>query len=155
MREEGIVVESCGDRARIRVERSSACGRCSARALCHPFGETYNMMEVANTVGACKGQRVVVAVEPDRLVKNSLVVYGIPLAALIAGATLGAQIASTSGGGDTTDIGAIIGAAISLGLALVAVHAVDRAASRKVGSLPRIVGVLREQAAEVGGDGAH
>ena len=155
MREEGVVVESCGDRARIRVERGSACGHCSARALCRPFGETYNVMEVANPAGASKGQRVVVAVEPDRLVKNSLVVYGIPMAALIAGAALGAHIARAWVREEATDVGAIAGAAILLGLALAAVRALDRVASRKVENLPKIVGVLREQTAEVGGDGPH
>jgi sigma-E factor negative regulatory protein RseC len=155
MREEGVVVESCGDRARIRVEQSSACGHCSARALCRPFGETYNVMEVANPAGASKGQRVVVAVEPDRLVKNSLVVYGIPMTALIAGAALGARVARAWVGEEATDVGAIAGAAILLGLALAAVRALDRAASRKVENLPKIVEVLGEQTAEVGGDGAH
>jgi sigma-E factor negative regulatory protein RseC len=112
-------------------------------------------MEVANPAGASKGQRVVVAVEPDRLVKNSLVVYGIPMAALIAGAALGAQIARAWVRVEATDVGAIAGAAILLGLALAAVRALDRVASRKVENLPKIVGVLREQTAEVGGDGPH
>ncbi len=155
MREEGIVVESCGDRAKIKVERSSACGHCSARSLCRPFGETHNLMEVANPAAASEGQRVVVAVEPARLMKNSLVVYGIPMVALIAGAALGAQISRIRVGEDATDIGAIAGAATFLGLALIAVRLFDRAASRKVENLPRIVEVLREQTTEVGGNGPH
>ena len=155
MREEGVVVESSGDRARISVERSSACKKCSAKALCRPFGETHNVMEVANPAGAAKGQRVVVAVEPDRLVKNSLVVYGIPIAALIAGAALGSQIARGARGDEAADVGAIAGAAVFLGLAVILMRALDRIAGRKVESLPRIVEVVREHEAGVGGVGAY
>lgn len=155
MREDGVVVESCGGRARIRVERSSACKHCSAKALCRPFGETHNVMEVANPAGASKGQRVVVVVEPARLVKNSLVVYGIPMVALVAGATVGAHISRVWVREDAADIGAIAGAAMFLGLALILIRALDRVAGRKVDSLPRIVEVVREQATEVGGDDAR
>ena len=155
MREEGIVVESCGDRARIRVERSSECKHCSARAMCRPFGENYNVMEVANPAGASKGQRVVVAVDPARLVKNSLVVYGIPLTAFITGAAVGASIGRVWAREGAGDVGAIVGGAIFLGLALIVMRALDRAASRNVESLPRIIEVVEEQAAEVGGDGAR
>ena len=142
MREEGVVVEACGDRARIRVERSSACNHCSARTLCRPFGEAYNVMEVANPAAATKGQRVVVAVEPARLMKNSLVVYGIPIVALIAGASLGGYVWRLR---DETDVGALIGAAVFLGLALVVMRVLDRVAARKVENLPRIIEVLEEQ----------
>ena len=155
MREEGVVVESRGDRARIRVERSSACKNCSAKVLCRPFGETHNVMEVANPEGAAKGQHVVVAVEPARLVKSSLLVYGIPIAALIAGAAVGSQIARAAPGDEAADVGAIAGAAVFLGLAVILMRALDRIAGRKVESLPRIVEVVREHEAGVGGVGAY
>jgi sigma-E factor negative regulatory protein RseC len=155
VREEGIVLECCGDRAKIKVERSSACGHCSARALCHPFGEMHGLMEVANPVRASEGQRVVVVLEPTRLVKNSLVVYGIPLAALIAGAAVGAQIPRLWVGDDATDIGAIAGAATFLGLALIIIRAIDRGAAKKVETLPTIVAIAEQQAREVGADGAR
>jgi sigma-E factor negative regulatory protein RseC len=112
-------------------------------------------MEVANPAGASKGQRVVVAVEPDRLVKSSLLVYGIPIAALIAGAALGSQIARAAPGDEAADVGAIAGAAVFLGLALILMRALDRIVGRKVDSLPRIVEVVREDEVEIGGDGAY
>jgi sigma-E factor negative regulatory protein RseC len=112
-------------------------------------------MEVANTLGASAGQRVVVTVDPARLVKNSLVVYGIPLAALIAGAALGAQISQVWVGQDATEIGAIAGAAILLGLALIVMRAIDRTAAKKVEPLPTIVEIVEQQPAEAGRDGAR
>ncbi len=142
VREEGIVVESCGDRARIRVERGSACKHCSARALCRPFGETFSRLEAANLIGAAQGQRVIVAIEPTRLVKNSLLLYGIPVAALIVGAISGSYIGRVWIEGNGTDIGAIIGAGLFLVLALVVTHALDRIAARNVESLPKIVEVV-------------
>lgn len=142
MHEEGTVVESHGDRARIQVERGSACKHCSAKALCRPFGETSSLLEVANPVGAAQGQRVVVAIEPARLVKNSLLLYGMPAAALVAGAISGSYLAGILFEKDRADVFAIIGAVILLGLALVVTRVLDRAAARKVEGLPRIVAIL-------------
>ena len=142
MREEGTVVESYGDRAKIRVERSSACRHCSARALCRPFGETSNVMTVGNPPGASVGQRVVVAIEPVRLVKSSLMVYGIPVAAFIIGAAVGGHIGRVRAGDVGTDIGAIVGAAMLLALALMGVRVLDRTAARDVEGLPQIVEIL-------------
>ena len=144
MREEGIVVESHGDRATVRVERSAACKHCSARALCRPFGDTANIMTVANTCGASAGQRVAVAIEPERLVKNSLVLYGIPLLAVIAGAGAGAYIGRALIGTAAMDIGAILGAGACLAMALIVIYMVDRTAARNAASLPRIVEILEE-----------
>jgi len=142
VQEEGTVVESHGDRAKIRVERGSVCKHCSAKALCRPFGETFSLLEVANPVGAGQGQRVVVAIEPARLVKNSLLLYGMPAAALVVGAISGSYLAGILFGKDRADVFAIIGAVILLGLALVVTRVLDRAAARKVESLPRIVAIL-------------
>ena len=145
MREEGVVVESYGDRAKIRVERTSACKHCSARELCRPFGETSNMMEVANPQRASAGQHVVVAIEPAQLVKNSLVVYGVPMVALIAGAAVGAYLGRVWAEEKGTDVGAIIGAAVFLGLAAIVMRVLDRAAARKVQSLPQVIEILEEK----------
>ena len=142
MREEGIVVESHGDRAKIRVERGSACKHCSAKALCRPFGETFSVLEVANSVGAAPGQRVAVTIEPARLVKNSILLYGIPAVALIVGAISGSYVWGVWTEGNGTDIGAMIGAAVFLGLALIVTHVLDRIAARKPESLPVIVEIV-------------
>ena len=144
MREKGIVVESCGDRARIRVERGSTCRHCSAKALCRPFGETFSLLEVADPIGTAQGQRVIVAIEPARLVKNSVVLYGMPAAALVVGAISGTYIGRVLFEKDVSDAGAIIGAAIFLGLALVATRLLDRAAARRVEIMPTVVEILEE-----------
>jgi sigma-E factor negative regulatory protein RseC len=142
VREEGIVVQSHGDRATVRVERSAACRHCSARALCRPFGDTANIMTVANTGGASPGQRVAVAIEPERLVKNSLVLYGIPLLAVVAGAVAGAYIGRAWIGTAAMDIGAILGAVACLAMAVIVIYILDRTASKGVESLPQIIEIL-------------
>jgi sigma-E factor negative regulatory protein RseC len=142
VREEGIVVESHGDRATIAVERGSACKHCSAKALCRPFGETSNRIEVANPIGAEQGQRVVVAIEPTRLVRNAVVLYGVPLVALIIGAALGSHVARVLLGDNAADIGAIVGAAVFLAAALIALRVLDRRAAGRLDRLPRIVETL-------------
>jgi sigma-E factor negative regulatory protein RseC len=111
-------------------------------ALCRPFGETFSRLEAANLIGAAQGQRVIVAIEPTRLVKNSLLLYGIPVAALIVGAISGSYIGRVWIEGNGADIGAIIGAGLFLVLAFVVTHALDRTAARNVESLPKIVEIV-------------
>jgi len=144
VREEGVVVESHGDRATVRVEVSAACAHCSARALCRPFGDTANVMTVANTCGASAGQRVAVAIEPVRLVKNSLLLYGVPFLAVVAGAVAGAYIGRVWMGTGAMDIGAIVGAGVCLAMAVIVIYMLDRRAARDGRSLPRIVEVIEQ-----------
>jgi sigma-E factor negative regulatory protein RseC len=100
------------------------------------------MMTVLNTRGASPGQRVLVAIEPARLVKHSLVLYGIPVLALVAGAVAGAHIGGARIGIAATDIGAIIGAGACLAIALIALYVLDRKAARDPANLPHIVEIL-------------
>ena len=82
---------------------------------------------------------------PAQLVKNSLVVYGVPMVALIAGAAVGAYFGRVWAEEKGTDVGAIIGAAVFLGLAVIVMRVLDRAAAGKVQSLPRVIEILEEK----------
>ena len=89
--EEGIVAEIEGNIAKVAVLKKSACEQCSAAGVCHPGDQEY--LEAANPLNALKGQKVKVAIAPQMYLKASLILYGIPMVALIAGAIISKNMA--------------------------------------------------------------
>ena len=74
LRTVGTVTELNGNKAKVVFTRSKACGDCHA---CVSFGSDQAETELANTLGAKVGDRVM---------------YGIPLVALLAGVLIGSFI---------------------------------------------------------------
>ena len=90
--EEGVVAEIDGNIAKVAVMKKSACEQCAAAGVCHPGDQEY--LEASNPLGAVKGQKVKVVIAPQVYLKASIILYGIPMVALIAGAILGKNIAA-------------------------------------------------------------
>ena len=83
----GKIVDIQGAIATVELERSSACAKCG---ICHS-GETQTLhIEVENSIDAKVGQRVLIAVSEGSVLKASLILYLIPLLALVGG--IGAPI---------------------------------------------------------------
>lgn len=112
--EEGIVAEVEGEFAKVSILSKSACEKCSASGVCHPGDEEY--MEAANPLGAKKGQKVKVVLAPQIYLKASIILYGIPMAALITGAICAKNIALRYGREQQSDLWAFFA-----GLALMVV----------------------------------
>jgi len=77
LEEEAIVIEAKGTEAKVQMEKKSACRTCSASFICHPV--THDFVDVVNPVGAEKGQKVKVVVQPSLYVKASVLLYGLPV----------------------------------------------------------------------------
>jgi len=120
---EGVarVVEVAGARAWLEPEQTTSCGHCAASGSCGAKG----LGTIANRVAARRfaltdhpglrvGERVVVGVRSDALVKAALTAYAIPLATLFLGGGL-AQWAWGSDG--TTILASLAGLSLGLGLA--------------------------------------
>jgi sigma-E factor negative regulatory protein RseC len=90
MEEVGVVKSIEGNTAKVLVARKSICGQCKA-GTCH-MAEDGAEMEAVNAVGAKVGQRVRVSLEQNSYLKNVLMVYGLPMIALIGGAVLGKEV---------------------------------------------------------------
>jgi len=96
--EEGIVLAllpSTGGRpaqVRVRLVVSDHCEGCSASSLCKPDGGDRRELEVIDPLGVAVGDRVQVAVPGGAVLKASLLVYGLPLVFLLAGAVGGARL---------------------------------------------------------------
>ena len=104
--EEGVVAEIDGNIAKVAVMKKSACEQCSAAGVCHPGDQEY--LEAANPLGAVKGQKVKVVIAPQMYLKASIILYGIPMVALIAGAIVAKKIAVLYVGEEHSDLWAFI-----------------------------------------------
>jgi sigma-E factor negative regulatory protein RseC len=117
---EGVarVVELAGPIAWLEPEQTTSCGSCAASGACGAKG----IGTVANRIAARRfplrdhpglhlGERVVVGVRPDALVKAALTAYAVPLVALL----VGGSAAQSAGAGDgATLAGSLGGLAVGL-----------------------------------------
>lgn len=122
--EEGIVIETNGNLAKVQASRHGDCKNCGACP-----GDQAMVVEVINEIGARKGQFVAFEVKEENLLKSSLVLFVLPLAAAAAGAALGNLL--SAGLGLSGSIPAIIGGLLLFGLSLVYVRHYDRKANAK------------------------
>lgn len=120
---EGIahVVAVEGAMAWLEPEQTTSCGSCASSSACgaQGIGTTANRLvarrfSLENHPGLVVGERVVVGIRENALIKASLTAYAIPLAAML-GAGAMAQWAAGSDG--ITMAAMISGLAIGLGIA--------------------------------------
>jgi sigma-E factor negative regulatory protein RseC len=104
--EEGIVAEIEGDITKVAIIKKSACEQCAASGVCHPGDQEY--LEASNPLGAKKGQKVKVVLAPQIYLKASIILYGLPMAALVAGAIIAKNIAVRYFGEANSDLWAFI-----------------------------------------------
>tara|TARA_R110002072_G_scaffold184083_1_gene340375 strand:- start:9539 stop:10036 length:498 start_codon:yes stop_codon:yes gene_type:complete len=84
--------------ARVKVQRTSACERCSLKSGCGQSALTKLSsnqcleLDVENTLGAKPGDEVLIAIPESGLVSASVRVYFIPLILMVLGAVMGGII---------------------------------------------------------------
>lgn len=88
----GFVRSVEGVTATVSVPKKSGCEGCSLKT-CKPE-EQFMLIEALNPLQARVGQKVRVAMKPYTYLKGSMVIYGIPALALIAGAVAGKEFFS-------------------------------------------------------------
>ena len=91
MNEIGTVKHIHGITAIVTVERKSACEQCAAGCK---LGDSGADIEAVNRVEAKVGQKVRVEIRPYSYLKGSVIVYGLPALALVAGAVVGKELLS-------------------------------------------------------------
>lgn len=125
-----------GDQAVVEVE-AGGCGRCHEKGGCG--GQNLTQMfcsgpktyQVDNSAGAEVGDRVTVAVKAGSVRRTANFAYGLPLLAMIAGATVGMALAG--------DVGAMLGAAFCLALSFFYIGFRSRGNSGNISERPHIV----------------
>jgi positive regulator of sigma E activity len=96
MREEGEVIALLDGTARVRLSRKSACSGCRA---CASLGPGAMVVEARNFAGAGVGERVCLEITGPDPLRAALLVYGAPLAGLIAGCIAGTALTGSETAG--------------------------------------------------------
>lgn len=110
MRQCGVVMSIDGDRAKVVMQRQSACGDCKG---CR-WGEDDSSMEIeaVNSINAKIGDHVEIDMEHQNVLFAAFIAYMIPLVALIAGVVLGSVLLEKIGLAQYKEVGSgIIGLA--------------------------------------------
>lgn len=90
MQEEGLVVKTMGGMAQVETIQREACKSCGAQGMCHAMGgDKRRVIAAINQVGAVEGDKVVLAMPRKGVLGASFLVYMVPVAALLVGASLG------------------------------------------------------------------
>ena len=154
MTEEAEVVAIDGDHAWVEAQRRTACGACTASKGCGTgliarfFSGREVRLRAANPIAAEVGERVVVAVAEDVLLRSSLMAYILPLITLFIGAILGQEIQyalfDPAGEGIV-----VLGGLLGFGLGVLGLRAFARRVERDDRYEPRIVERLVPSAAPV------
>ena len=97
------VVAVEGDTVLCQTQRRSSCHSCSVKQGCGTsvlakvVGQRSSQIRIANTLGVKVGDEVVLGIEENALVQGSLLIYTLPLIAMIAAALLAQFWAESQG----------------------------------------------------------
>jgi len=138
--EEGIVAEIDGNIAKVAVMKKSACEQCAAAGVCHPGDQEY--LEASNPLGAEKGQKVKVVIAPQIYLKASIILYGIPMVALIAGAIIAKSIAVQYTGEERSDLWAFIAGMTCTAISFLFIRSYNKKVEKTQKYKPVIVEIL-------------
>ncbi len=138
--EEGIVAEIAGDIAKVALVKKSACEQCAASGVCHPGDQEY--MEASNPLGAKKGQKVKVVVAPQVYLKASIILYGVPMVSLVAGAIIAKNIAERYTGESPSDLWAFAAGMICMVVSFFFIRVYNNKVEKTQTYKPVIVEIL-------------
>jgi len=93
-------------------------------------------------LGAVKGQKVKVVVAPQVYLKASIILYGIPMAALIAGAIIAKNIAAQYVGDKGSDLWAFIAGIVCLVLSFLFIRSYNKKVEKTQKYKPVIIEIL-------------
>ncbi len=110
--ETGVVTGTEGITARVKVKKRGACDGCAATGTCKTTDDGMEI-KALNPVQARAGQTVRVSIKAQSYLKGTMMIYGLPMTALIAGAIIGKNIGEKYFSGFDSDmIAAIVGFAM-------------------------------------------
>lgn len=129
MEEEGVVVATEGDIAKVKVKRHSDCENCGACP-----GNQAMLVDVRNPLGAHINQRVGFRIQESNMLKAAFVVFILPLAASVVG-YIGVQFLAEHYSHYSGWMGTL-GAVTGFLTALLYIRNYDRSARKNRGMLP-------------------
>jgi sigma-E factor negative regulatory protein RseC len=145
VQEKGIVIQSTGGRAQVRIDRTESCEGCHG-CLYQADGH-FMVADAVDRVGAEQGDRVRIETEGPSPVSASLLVFGVPLALLFAGYAAGAALAPAVGAPQASQGIGIAGAAVMFAASFGVLWLVSRRRAARSAGRSVIVEVLNRKAA--------
>lgn len=138
----GVVRSVNGEVATVCIPKKTGCEGCTLKAC--KTEEQFMVLEALNPVKAVIGQRVKVAMRPYTYLKGSLIIYGIPALALIAGAFIGKEVLSPHFGRlDPDTVSAVFGFG-AFAVSFILIKLWSRKVSNKPESKPVIEEIIQE-----------
>jgi sigma-E factor negative regulatory protein RseC len=143
--EQGIIETLSGQKAIVRIKKSSACAACQCQESCSEVSERDMIVEVANDIEAREGDRVEISIASGSFLILSLLIYLVPVTALIAGAIAGNAFAPALNLNPT--LASIVGGFLGVAIAFFVLKRIDRSsrAQRQFG--PRMTRIVLRSAA--------
>jgi sigma-E factor negative regulatory protein RseC len=95
LEETAQVVRIKGDEVWVETQRRSSCGSCAAEKGCgtatlsRVLGNRRNLVRVLSAIPLRVGDRVVIGIREQALVRGSLAVYAVPILLLLLGGLIG------------------------------------------------------------------
>ena len=138
--EKGIIQKIVHDKALVRIQKSSACASCESRDACRSLSDKEMLIEVSNDLQANVGDQVEVSVPEGSLLKLSVLVYLLPVGALVLGAYAGGIWAQSFRAEPTA--ASIFCGFLAMGVCFYILKRLDRAAQAKCEYQPRMRRIL-------------
>ena len=142
--EQARVVAIADDEAEVATMRHSACGGCEAKNGCGTsllaawVPRRQLTFRLRNGIDARVGDTVIVGLNEGALQRSSLLLYGLPLIGLLAGAIAGEQLAAWLGW--ASELGGVVGGLFGL---IAALRVARSKSERRVRSGENAVRLLR------------
>ena len=138
--EEGIIEQISHSNAVVRIQKSSACAHCESRGACQVSEGKAMLIEVTNDLQAKVKDHVEISMPEGSLLKLSLLVYFIPILALIAGALGGSVLAQFFNLQPT--LAPIICGGFAMGITFCVLKKLDRSAHARRNYQPHMTKIL-------------
>lgn len=137
--ERGIVEKIDNQKAIVRVKKSSACASCGSRDSCN-ISDRDMLVEVSNDLKAEAGDFVEISVPEGTLLRLSMLVYLLPIIALMIGAFLGNFLAKSFQ--TNPSLTAVIGGGIFLGATFYGLKLYERTNKSGEKHFPRMTRIF-------------
>jgi sigma-E factor negative regulatory protein RseC len=118
VREQGVITRVISpELVEVACQRSEACKNCQA---CHDVGENMMAIEAVNQVKAKKDDVVEFELSSQEMIKGSLIVFVVPMLALITGYLLTVKLFQVA------ELLGVLGGLVAMGLSYVGISWYDK-----------------------------
>jgi sigma-E factor negative regulatory protein RseC len=140
VREKGVIERITGKKAMVRIQKSSACSACEAKDSCDVTSGKGMTIEVVNELMASEGDVVEISISSRSFLKLTVLVYFVPVAALIIcayfGEALGARL------GFNTSVASILTGGMGMGVTFFILRRFDQDQRKKRSLSPKMTRIL-------------